>query len=236
MNDSNEFRKYAVKHLGMSGLATDQYISMINRNRMKNSYISPTIIEERQMNIAQMDVFSRLQMEKIIFVGTAIDDNVANIITAQLLFLESIDSKKDITMMINSPGGSIYSGYSILDTMEYIKNDISTMVTGLAASMAAILLTSGAKGKRSALKHSRIMIHQPLSGIEHSQATDIKILNDQIQLLKKELSEVISETTGKSIKKVLSDMERDYWMTSEEAKTYGLIDEIVIKRPDDKKS
>jgi ATP-dependent Clp protease protease subunit len=195
---------------------------------VSSNYISPTIIEERQLNIATMDVFSRLMMDRIIFLGVPIDDYVANIIQAQLLFLESVDSKKDIQIYLNTPGGSVYAGLGIYDTMQYIAPDIATICTGMAASMGAILLCAGVKGKRTALKHSRILIHQPM-GTAEGQASDIEITAKEIQKLKKELYEIISTHTGQSTKKILKDADRDYWMTSEEAKKYGMIDEILIK-------
>ena len=219
---SNEFQKYASRHLGINSLGLDKYIKNVN------SYISPTIIEERQLNIAQMDVFSRLMMDRIIFLGIAIDDYVANIIQAQLLFLESSDSKRDIQIYINSPGGSVYAGLGIYDTMQYIAPDVSTICTGVAASMAAVLLCAGEKGKRTALKHSRILIHQPMGGAE-GQASDIEITAREIQKLKKELYEIISQHSGQTYKKVWNDSDRDYWMTAAEAKEYGMIDEVLTR-------
>ena len=193
-----------------------------------DNYISPTIIEERQLNIATMDVFSRLMMDRIIFLGVPIDDYTANIIMAQLLFLESADPEKDIQIYFNSPGGSVYAGLGIYDTMQYIKCDIATICTGMAASMAAVLLTAGTKGKRSALKHSRVMIHQPMGGAS-GQATDIEITTREIVKLKKELYQIISDHSGNPLKKVEKDSDRDYWMTAVEAKEYGMID-IVLNR------
>ena len=221
---NNEFFKYATKHLGMNTLGLEQYISKINNT----SYISPTVIEERQLNVAQMDVFSRLMMDRIIFLGTAIDDYVANIIQAQLLFLESTDSKRDIQIYLNSPGGSVYAGLGIYDTMQFISPDVATICTGMAASMAAVLLVSGKEGKRSALPHSRVMIHQPLGGAQ-GQASDIEITAREIQKLKKELYEIIAKHSGQTYDKVWADSDRDYWMTAEEAKAYGMIDEVLIK-------
>ena len=218
--DNNEFRKYATKHHGINSLVFDQYTSIYN------NYISPTIIEERSLNIATMDVFSRLMMDRIIFLGLPIDDYVANIIQAQLLFLESTDPNKDIQIYVNSPGGSVYAGLGIYDTMQYIGSDVATICTGMAASMAAVLLCAGTKGKRSALKHSRVMIHQPMGGAS-GQATDIEITTREILKLKKELYEIIADHSGKSIKKVEKDSDRDYWMTASEAKEYGMIDEIL---------
>lgn len=222
---SNEFHKYATKHLGINPLGLEQYISRINNN----GYISPTVIEERQLNVAQMDVFSRLMMDRIIFLGTAIDDYVANIIQAQLLFLESTDPKRDIQIYLNSPGGSVYAGLGIYDTMQFIQPDVATICTGMAASMAAVLLCAGAKNKRSALAHSRVMIHQPMGGVE-GQATEIEITAREIQKLKKELYEIIANHSGQPYDKVWADSDRDYWMTSTEAKEYGMIDEVLIKK------
>jgi ATP-dependent Clp protease protease subunit len=193
------------------------------------NYISPTIIEERQLNVAQMDVFSRLMMDRIIFLGDEINDYVANIIQAQLLFLESSDPKRDIQIYVNSPGGSVYAGLGIYDTMQFISPDVATICTGIAASMAAVLLCAGAKGKRSALKHSRIMIHQPMGGMQ-GQASDIEITAREILKLKKELYDIIATHSGQPFDKVWADSDRDYWMTSQEAKDYGMIDEVLIKK------
>tara|TARA_Y100001933_G_C18961047_1_gene548187 strand:+ start:283 stop:963 length:681 start_codon:yes stop_codon:yes gene_type:complete len=222
MYNSEEFRKFATKEKGISSLKLDQFQSAYA------NYISPTIIEERQMNIASMDVFSRLMMDRIIFLGVPINDYVANIIQAQLLFLESVDSKKDIQIYLNSPGGSVYAGLGIYDTMQYINPDVATICTGMAASMGAVLLCAGSVGKRTALKHSRVMIHQPLGGAQ-GQASDIEITAREIQKLKKELYMIISNHSGKSFEEVWKDGDRDYWMTSEEAKSYGMIDEVLIK-------
>ena len=219
---SDEFRKFATKQMGISSLSLHQFESV------HASYISPTIIEERQMNIAQMDVFSRLMMDRIIFLGIAIDDYVANIIQAQLLFLESADPGKDIQIYFNSPGGSVHAGLGIYDTMQYINCNIATICTGMAASMSAVLMTAGAKGKRSALKHSRIMIHQPMGGAQ-GQASDIEITAREIMKLKKELYEIIAYHSGQPLEKVEKDSDRDYWMTAEEAKEYGMIDEILFR-------
>jgi ATP-dependent Clp protease protease subunit len=229
MNNINpeEFKKYAVKHLGISSLTLDNYMSAISRVPMG---MTPNIIEERQMNVAVMDVFSRLMMDRIIFLGTAIDDYVSNIITAQLLFLSSIDAKKDIQIYINSPGGSVYAGLGIYDTMQYISPDVSTICIGMAASMGAVLLCAGAEGKRTGLKHSRVMIHQPLGGAQ-GQASDIEITAREIQKLKKELYEIISFHTKKDYKQVWKDSDRDYWMIANEAKEYGMIDEVLDRRP-----
>lgn len=198
-----------------------------------NDYVknlTPYIIEERQLNVAQMDVFSRLMMDRIIFLGTGIDDQVANIIQAQLLFLESTDSKKDIQIYLNSPGGSVYAGLGIYDTMQYISPDVATICTGMAASMGAVLLCAGTHGKRTALKHSRVMIHQPLGGAQ-GQASDIEITAREIIKLKKELYDIIAEHSGQSYEKVSEDSDRDYWMRAEEAKEYGMIDEVLVKNP-----
>ncbi len=222
MKNSSEFRKYAIKHKGISSSKLDQFTSVTN------SYISPTIIEERQLNIATMDVFSRLMMDRIIFLGTPIDDDVANIIQAQLLFLESTDPGKDIQIYFNTPGGSVYAGLGIYDTMQYISADVATICTGMAASMGAVLLTAGEKGKRSALTHSRIMIHQPMGGAE-GQASDIEITAREILKLRKELYEIIANHSGNNFEKIAKDSDRDYWMTATEAKEYGIIDEVLVR-------
>lgn len=215
-----EFKKYATNHLGMQSMHVDNFIE---------SSMTPYIVEERQLNVAQMDVFSRLMMDRIIFLGTGIDDHVANIIQAQLLFLESVDAQKDILIYLNSPGGGVYAGLGIYDTMQYITPDVSTICTGMAASMGAVLLCAGAKGKRTALKHSRVMIHQPLGGAQ-GQASDIEITAKEIQKLKKELYEIISEHSEKSYDDVWKDSDRDYWMTADEAKEYGMIDEVLERK------
>ncbi|MBK3516643.1 ATP-dependent Clp endopeptidase proteolytic subunit ClpP [Carboxylicivirga marina] len=222
MIDPKDFKKYATKHLGINSLALDQYTSVTN------SYISPTIIEERQLNVASMDVFSRLMMDRIIFLGLPVDDYVANVIQAQLLYLESADPSKDISIYFNTPGGSVYAGLGIYDTMQYISSDIATICTGMAASMGAVLLTAGTKGKRTALKHSRIMIHQPMGGAQ-GQASDIEITAREIGKLKKELYTIIADHSGNTYKKVEKDSDRDYWMTAEEAKEYGMIDEVLVR-------
>lgn len=222
MFPSDEFRKYAIKHKGISSSALDYY------RKIHGDYISPTIIEERQMNVASMDVFSRLMMDRIIFLGVPINDYVSNIVEAQLLFLESVDPKKDIQIYINSPGGSVYAGLGIYDTMQYIRCEVATICTGMAASMAAVLMCAGKKGKRSALKHSRIMIHQPLGGVE-GQASDIEITAREILKLKKELYEIIALHTGQEYAKIEKDSDRDYWMTAEEARAYGMIDEVLSR-------
>jgi ATP-dependent Clp protease protease subunit len=224
MNIKNdEFRKFATRQMGISSLSLHKFESV------HASYISPTIIEERQMNIAQMDVFSRLMMDRIIFLGIPIDDYVANIIQAQLLFLESSDPGKDIQIYFNSPGGSVHAGLGIYDTMQYINCNIATICTGMAASMAAVLMTAGTKGKRSALKHSRIMIHQPMGGAQ-GQASDIEITAREIMKLKRELYEIIAFHSGQTLEKVEKDSDRDYWMTAEEARDYGMIDEILVRQ------
>ena len=224
MNSSKEFRKFATGHMGISSQALDRYSSVYG-----NNYISPTIIEERQLNVAQMDVFSRLMMDRIIFLGVPIDDHVANIIQAQLLFLESVDSSRDIQIYLNTPGGSVYAGLGIYDTMQYIKPDVATICTGMAASMGSVILCAGEKGKRTALPHSRVLIHQPMGGAQ-GQASDIEITAREIQKLKKELYEIIAKHSGQTYKKIWRDSDRDYWMTAKEAKEYGMIDEVLIRK------
>ena len=218
MNYSDEFKKYAIKHHGINSMYFDKIVGSM----------TPYIIEERQLNVAQMDVFSRLMMDRIIFLGTAINDSVANIIQAQLLFLESTDKDKDIQIYINSPGGSVYAGLGIYDTMQFINPNVATICTGIAASMAAVLLCAGEKGKRSGLTHSRVMIHQPLGGAQ-GQASDIEITAREIIKLKKELYEIIADHTAQKYDKVYSDSDRDYWMKAPEAKKYGMIDEVLKK-------
>jgi len=224
MNYTEEFRKYAIKHKGISSITTDQFISAVRAD-----YISPTIIEERQLNVATMDVFSRLMMDRIIFLGVGINDYVSNIIQAQLLFLESVDAKKDIQIYMNSPGGSVYAGLGIYDTMQFIQPNIATICTGMAASMAAVLMCAGEKGKRAALPHARVMIHQPMGGAE-GQASDIEITAREIQKLKKELYEIIAKHSDQDYEKVWKDSDRDYWMTAQEAKDYGMIDEVLTRK------
>lgn len=227
---TNEFEKYAVKHVGISSMTLRDYKSQVGAGYGPVA-MTPYIIEERPMNITQMDVFSRLMQERIIFLGMGIDDQIANIVSAQLLFLESVDSNKDITIYINSPGGSIYAGNSIVDVMNFVKPSVSTVVTGIAASMAFVISTSGAKGKRFALKHARLMQHQPMTGVAPgTQASDIEITLNEINKLKKELYEIISENTGQPYEKIYADCDRDYWMTSAEAKEYGAIDKVIIGR------
>jgi ATP-dependent Clp protease protease subunit len=223
MDYGKEFQRYATGHLGIGSLGINSHVKSVNAN-----YISPTIIEERQMNIATMDVFSRLMMDRIIFLGVPINDYVANIIQAQLLFLESVDAKKDIQIYLNSPGGSVYAGLGIYDTMQYIAPHVATICTGMAASMAAVLLCAGQKGKRTGLKHARVMIHQPMGGAE-GQASDIEITAREIQKLKKELYEIIALHSGNDYEKVWKDSDRDYWMTAEESKEYGMIDEVLTR-------
>lgn len=222
MNYSDEFQKYATRHMGISSINLQRYTSIWG------NYISPTIIEERQLNIATMDVFSRLMMDRIIFLGLPIDEYVANIIQAQLLFLDSTDPTKDISMYFNTPGGGVHAGMGIYDTMQYISSDIATICTGMAASMGAILLTAGSKNKRSALKHSRIMIHQPMGGVQGT-ASDIEITTREILKLKQELYAILALHTGHPIEKIEKDADRDHWMTASEALEYGMIDEVLEK-------
>lgn len=234
MINKEEFRKYATKHHGINSLAVDQFISSVEGQGFYSGMGSPenmtrTVIEERPTNFREIDVFSRLIMDRIIFLGTGVDDFIANIITAQMLFLESTDSKRDILLYINSPGGSVYAGLGIYDTMQYIQPEVATICTGLAASMGAVLLCGGAAKKRSALPHSRVMIHQPLGGAQ-GQASDIEITAREIQKLKKELYEIIAEHSGKPYKQVWEDSDRDYWMRAEEAKEYGLVDEVLTRK------
>src|SRR5690348_4391342 len=224
MNTGKEFQKYAVKHLGISSNTLDGYI----KHNITN--LTPNIIEERPMNIAVMDVYSRLMMDRIIFLGYPINDEVAIIVTAQMLFLESTDRTRDIQMYINSPGGNVYSGLGMYDTMNYITPDVSTICIGMAASMAAVLLCAGTKGKRTALKHRRVMMHQP-SGAIGGQASDIEITVNEIRKIKKELYDIISFHTGVDTKQVEKDCDRDFWMTSIEAKQYGLVDEVLLTNP-----
>lgn len=227
--EKNDFRDFAVHHLNMSGSALDQYASFTSKAAAPvASYISPTIIEERSLNVAQMDVFSRLMMDRIIFLGTEVNDYTANVIQAQLLYLDSADPGKDVSIYINSPGGSVYAGLGIYDTMQYISSDVTTICTGMAASMAAVLLVAGEKGKRFALKHSRVMIHQPMGGAQ-GQASDIEITAREIKKLKAELYHIIADHSGQPFEKVERDSDRDYWMTAEEAKAYGMIDQILIR-------
>ncbi|MGW9685345.1 ATP-dependent Clp endopeptidase proteolytic subunit ClpP [Flagellimonas sp. 2504JD1-5] len=223
MDYGTEFKKYATKHHGINSMYYDQIVSSMYPVGM-----TPNIIEERQLNAIAMDVFSRLMMDRIIFLGTGINDQVANIVQAQLLFLESADAVKDIQIYINSPGGSVYAGLGIYDTMQFIKPDVATICTGIAASMAAVLLCAGEKGKRSGLSHSRVMIHQPLSGAQ-GQASDIEIAAKEVLKIKDELYHIIANHSGQSFDKVYEDSDRDYWMRAPEAKKYGMIDEILVR-------
>lgn len=227
MNNKSDFRNFAVHHLGMNGLSLDQYSSKVE-NAIKANYINPSIIEERQLNVAQMDVFSRLMMDRIIFLGTEVNDYTANVIQAQLLYLDSSDPGKDVSIYINSPGGSVYAGLGIYDTMQYISSDVATICTGMAASMAAVLLVAGEKGKRFALRHSRVMIHQPMGGAQ-GQASDIEITAREIKKLKHELYSIIADHSGQPFERVEKDSDRDYWMTADEAKDYGMIDSVLVK-------
>lgn len=220
--DPNEFYKYATRHQGISSMTLQRYTSIWS------NYISPTIIEERQLNIASMDVFSRLMMDRIIFLGLPIDDYVANIIQAQLLYLDSSDPAKDIQIYFNTPGGSVHAGLGIYDTMQYISSDVASICTGMAASMGAILLTAGTKGKRSALRHSRIMIHQPMGGAQGT-ASDIEITTREILKMKRELYQILADHSGNPIEKIEEDSDRDHWMTAREALDYGMIDEVLEK-------
>lgn len=221
MNTGKEFEKYAVKHRGISSNTLDAYI----KHNVTN--LTPNIIEERPMNVAVMDVYSRLMMDRIIFLGYPVNDEVANIITAQLLFLESTDRTRDVQLYINSPGGGVYAGLGLYDTMQFVNPDVATICTGIAASMAAVLMAAGAPGKRSALKHSRIMMHQPSAGAA-GQASDVAITVNEVRKIKNELYEILSTHTGQSVEKVAKDSNRDFWMTATEAKDYGLIDEVLI--------
>ena len=221
--DRDDFRKYATKHLGMNSMVLDDVM------KAQAQYLNPYILEERQLNVTQMDVFSRLMMDRIIFLGAPIYDDAANIIQAQLLFLESTSADKDIQLYINSPGGSVSAGLGIYDTMQLISCDVATICTGMAASMGAVLLTAGAAGKRSALPHSRVMIHQPLGGVK-GQASDIEITAREIAKTKRELYEIISSHSGVAIEKIAADADRDYWLTASEAQEYGLIDNVLSRR------
>ncbi len=226
MKESEEFRKYATGHLGMNGLSLDQYMAQV---RVPNiTGFTPTVIEERQMNVVGMDVFSRLMMDRIIFMGVPVNDYVANVIQAQLLFLESMDPKRDIQIFINSPGGSVIDGLGIYDTMQYVTPDIGTICTGLAASMGATLLAAGTKGKRTCLQHSRVMIHQPSGGMQ-GKFTDMEISYNLIKGMKKELNEILSHHTGKTVEQIEKDSENDNWMSAQAAKEYGLVDEVLTR-------
>ncbi|MCR5819539.1 MAG: ATP-dependent Clp endopeptidase proteolytic subunit ClpP [Bacteroidaceae bacterium] len=220
---NSDFRKYATGHLGLNGQALDDVVSM------QNQYLNPYILEERQLNVTQMDVFSRLMMDRIIFLGTQVDSYTANTLQAQLLYLDSVDPGKDISIYINSPGGSVYDGLGIYDTMQFITSDVATICTGMAASMAAVLLVSGKEGKRSALTHSRVMIHQPMGGAQ-GQASDIEITAREIGKLKQELYRIIADHSHTDFDKVWADGDRDYWMTAQEAKEYGMIDQVLSRK------
>lgn len=232
MNQQQDFRNFAINHLGVNSNALHQYANCVSTaaaplvSAPKADYMNPYILEERQLNVTQLDVFSRLMMDRIIFLGTQVTDTSANIIQAQLLYLDSVDPGKDVNIYINSPGGNVYAGLGIYDTMQYIQSDVSTICTGMAASMAAVLLVAGAKGKRLALPHSRVMIHQPMGGIQ-GQASDIEITAREILKLKDELYRIISEHSGQPFDKVAKDSDRDYWMTAKEALDYGMIDKIL---------
>ena len=219
----DDFKKFATKHLNINSMVLDDVI------KVQSQYLNPYILEERQLNVTQMDVFSRLMMDRIIFLGTQIDDYTANTLQAQLLYLDSVDAGKDISIYINSPGGSVYAGLGIYDTMQFIQSDVATICTGMAASMAAVLLVAGHEGKRSALTHSRVMIHQPLGGAQ-GQASDIEITAREIQKLKKELYTIIANHSHTEYDKVWADSDRDYWMTAEEAKAYGMIDQVLTRK------
>ncbi len=224
--NQDEFKKYAVKHKGISSLTVDSYTSHINHNI---SNLTPYIMEERQLNMLQMDVFSRLMMDRIIFLGEPVNDYVANVVQAQMLFLESTDPNKDIQMYLNTPGGSVYAGLGIYDTMQIIKPEVATICTGMAASMGAVLMCAGAKGKRTALPHSRVMIHQPLGGTQ-GQATDLEIYVTETNKLKTELYQIIADHSGQTLKKIEKDADRDFWMTADEAKDYGMVDEVLATK------
>ena len=218
-----DFKKYATGHLGVNSMVLDDVI------KSQAGYLNPYILEERQLNVTQLDVFSRLMMDRIIVLGTEVNDYTANVLQAQMLYLDSVDSGKDISVYINSPGGSVSAGLGIYDTMQFINSDVQTICTGMAASMAAVLLVAGAKGKRSALPHSRVMIHQPMGGAQ-GQASDIEITAREIQKLKKELYQIIANHSGQDFDKVWADSDRDYWMTAEEAKEYGMIDQVLVNK------
>jgi len=219
----DDFKKYATKHLGINSMVLDDVV------KSQAGYLNPYILEERQLNVTQLDVFSRLMMDRIIFLGTEVNDYTANVLQAQMLYLDSVDSGKDISIYINSPGGSVSAGLGIYDTMQFINSDVQTICTGMAASMAAVLLVAGTEGKRSALPHSRVMIHQPMGGAQ-GQASDIEITAREIQKLKKELYTIISEHSHQPFEKVWADSDRDYWMTALEAKEYGMIDEVLVRK------
>lgn len=219
----DDFRKFATGHCGINSQVYDDVV------KSQAGYLNPYILEERQLNVTQLDVFSRLMMDRIIFLGTEVNDYTANVLQAQMLYLDSVDNAKDISIYINSPGGSVSAGLGIYDTMQFISSDVQTICTGMAASMAAVLLVAGTKGKRSALPHSRVMIHQPMGGAQ-GQASDIEITAREIQKLKKELYTIISEHSGQDFNKVWEDSDRDYWMTAEEAREYGMIDQVLVRK------
>ena len=219
----NDFRKYATQHLGINGMVLDDVMNA------QAQYMNPYILEERQLNVTQLDVFSRLMMDRVIFLGTEVNDYTANVLQAQLLYLDANDPGKDINVYINSPGGSVYAGLGIYDTMQFIQSDVATICTGMAASMAAVLLVAGKEGKRSALPHSRVMIHQPMGGVQ-GQASDIEIEAREIQKLKKELYTIIADHSHTEFDKVWADSDRNYWMTAEEAREYGMIDQVLVKK------
>ena len=219
----NDFQKYATKHLGINSMVLDDVV------KAQAGYLNPYILEERQLNVTQLDVFSRLMMDRIIFLGTEVNDYTANVLQAQMLYLDSVDNSKDISIYINSPGGSVSAGLGIYDTMQFVNCDVQTICTGMAASMAAVLLVAGKEGKRSALPHSRVMIHQPLGGAQ-GQASDIEITAREIQKLKKELYTIISDHSHQPFDKVWADSDRDYWMTAAEAKEYGMVDEVLVRK------
>ena len=219
----NDFRKYATKHLGINGMVLDDVMNA------QAQYMNPYILEERQLNVTQLDGFSRLMMDRVIFLGTEVNDYTANVLQAQLLYLDANDPGKDINVYINSPGGSVYAGLGIYDTMQFIQSDVATICTGMAASMAAVLLVAGKEGKRSALPHSRVMIHQPMGGVQ-GQASDIEIEAREIQKLKKELYTIIADHSHTEFDKVWADSDRNYWMTAEEAREYGMIDQVLVKK------
>ena len=220
---TNDFRKFATQHLGVNGMMLDDVM------KAQAQYMNPYILEERQLNVTQLDVFSRLMMDRVIFLGTEVNDYTANVLQAQLLYLDANDTGKDINVYINSPGGSVYAGLGIYDTMQFIQSDVATICTGMAASMAAVLLVAGKEGKRSALPHSRVMIHQPMGGVQ-GQASDIEIEAREIQKLKKELYTIIADHSHTEFDKVWADSDRNYWMTAEEAREYGMIDQVLVKK------
>ncbi len=232
MNYKKEFLKYSTKHLNRSSASTEDYIQKTHVNNWHLNNFTPSVIEERQMNVAQMDVFSRLMMDRIIFLGVAIDDYVANVIQAQLLFMDSLDSKRDVQIYINCPGGSVTAGLGIYDTMQFISPEIGTICTGIAASMASVILSSGTKGKRTCLQHGRVMIHQPSGGMQ-GQVSDMEINYKLFKELQSELYNILSDNTGQTYEQIETDCDRDHWFRSKEAKTYGLVDEVLVKEKKD---